>query len=770
MAFGFFRRHQKAVIVIMVVLMVAFLLTSATLTSIMDLFSPSRNPAVGTLYGKKVTAREQHDILVTLDLLKRLPFDKVPADLTGMSGEHYQFLPSYYLLGMLEQNGQRAGDALTLLYREAVHAGVTVNEQEIIHAFWQLSPEHAIRPDATPSASVYRDFTQLLRVNEATLRRSMEIWLTVSKYFNANVPRVVPSVPELRWIFGDINDKLDLQIVQVFAEPVAQDPTGAEIKALFNEHRETTRGDYTKDNPFGLGYKVPNAAALQWLVIRDAYVAAASAPSTAQIEQEYRNNADTLYKGRELWQVREDIRAALTAKNSEAKIDQLTDSVATAVKSARASWDGTGNLYDKVVADMTGDARTLLERPVSINIQATPLSRALHLLAEKAQVDAIVYPTRTGMTTISDNVQVTLVATDAPLGELLDRVTAQVFNTPAATTEPSDEATDEPADTAPARTIRWCSLRGMDNVLFACNDDDLNTFPLKANQTPGPQALERIRVWPDLRLAYTAATEQSRSLVDEVRLAKPFTKPGEEPATGALEVGQDGPMMYLLMSIGYGQNRPIGRMFWRLAAAQPTHSLTDEEFENDILTHQQVVHDWKMIRGFEQAKTRAELLADLAARDGLSAAAQATQNTVEPTGLFGRIEMAPYTGQARMASIPGVQMPAVMATELHQRILDQAFALAPTGEPPYPAKGAVGIIEIQPGHVVVVAERAWFSPGTEGEFQAERARLATDYMQSTLRWSAAWFHYDEIVRRTGYEAAAVQPQRYRPQQPMDMDF
>jgi len=72
MAFGFFRRHQKAVIVIMVLLMVAFLLTSATLSSIMDLFSPSRNPTVGTLYGQKLSARELQEFRMALDVLDRM--------------------------------------------------------------------------------------------------------------------------------------------------------------------------------------------------------------------------------------------------------------------------------------------------------------------------------------------------------------------------------------------------------------------------------------------------------------------------------------------------------------------------------------------------------------------------------------------------------------------------------------------------------------------------------------------------------------------------
>ncbi|MCL2701766.1 MAG: SurA N-terminal domain-containing protein [Phycisphaerae bacterium] len=1072
MAFGFFRRHQKVVIIIMVVLMVAFLLTAATFEGIMNLFSPNRNPAAGTMYGEKLTVRDQMDARSVLDLLESLRFDRsMGEDLTGMSGVHNQYPSSEYLLMLLRQNGNRAGDTLALLYREAVHAGVTVSDQEVINAYWKLSPERRALDltGKTPDDSVLTEFMDRHRVNEATLRHAMAVWLTVAKYFNTNVPRVAPSTPQLRRIFSDVSDKLDLRIVQLPARPTEQNPTDDQIREQFDKHRATPRGMCTVENPFGFGYQVPDMAGLQWLTIRGESIIAASAPTERQITQEYMAGRSTVFKGKELYMVREEITASLVAKNSAARVDQLISNVATALRVAESTWDGTGNLYDtivagmrndaaplldrkvrvdfpavplaqamrslaeqarvdtivfpaddtavvalpaqdttlggaleaitsqmfnhraavqwlllndeyivkasapgleqmeqefqanaatlyagkafdevrsqieaklaaknsvgvldelaegisaaivaarqaevtvgglykQVIADMTGDASSLLARKVSPDIQALPLPQALRQLAGQANIAVIAYPTNTGATTINDTVKVTLQAQDITLGEALERITTQIFPPVVLSAgPPSDEATVDEATTiqwvilkgldnvlfagntdddlntfplqigetaglktigelgrlpivgrarasespqsrslaaevamakpfasagqasadamdlgqdgpvmvvtadkspfvrpisgrlfwrlsgvdfaspATAKTIQWCSLKGMDNVLFACNadDDTLNTFPLQAGQTPGLMSLEEISKLNGVGDALESLNDRARSLVEEVAMSKPFVQAGQDASTGAMEVGQEGPMMFVVEpdytsydpQRGFGA-KVTGRLFWRLAAAQPSHALTDAEFATNVEAHRQVVSDWRLLQGYKLAEIQAQNLAAVANMNGLTVAARDAQLTTSDTGLFARwieYDGLPY----RPSTIPGVRMtpPLVppMSSELHQQILDQAFALAPKGEPPY-GRGDVGIIEVQPARVILVAERTRFVPGVESDFQAARSKLASWNMQNALRLSLImWFQHDVVVKRTGFEAAPEPPQQnYQPpQQPMRRDL
>ena len=762
MAFGFFRRHQKAVIVIMVVLMVAFLLTATSFQSILDFFSPHKNPARGTAYGENVTARDVQEASYQLDLLKRIPFDRLIEMREGQPGQQMarmlvpgQKISDLDMLRLLMTNGRNAELAFALLKAEAKHAGVAASEQEIRDALGAMSPT-AVQGEH-PGDEVYSQFTTSLKVGKEDLKRAMASWLMVSKNFAVNMPAVPPSVPELRRLYSELSDRIDLRMVQMPAiDPriVSQNPTEAQFLDQFKKHRDVEAGNYTKDNPFGFGYRKPDRAAIEWLEIRDDMIRRAAQPTEKQIEEYFSANLSK-FKDKYLDEVRPQIIAALSESSIASKLDAVTAAVTDDVKKINAQQKDPKNIYPVVVASMKTDATGALGRKVKVNLQAVELGKAIEKLATVSGVK-IVYPIgEMGLTTISDKVKVTLNTNGMTLGQALQQITDQVFNvTPTATSSPSSA----PALSSGVK-IAWCGLKGLNDVIFADNND-LNTYPLRAQSTHGPLSLvelshdrtlgsatltDSFQSYVRERMArYQGQRGQVRMLLDDVAYAKAFTPEGSEAAAGALEVGQTGPIAYLFQ--GYNPY-PVARIIWHISEALPSHAPTDKELENDVTLRMDVEKDWKVLQGWQQSLDQGKLILDQAKTAGIDAAGKAHGLTASDTGFFQRL------APGQQAWIPGVPKPeGMMDQALVDQILDQAFALAPTqADPPYTDK-AVGIIQVQPVHMVIVAQRQGFERATQSQFEHDRSELTQAIRnQYQMIGIKTWFVLSNIEKRTDWK-------------------
>jgi len=766
MAFGFFRRHQKAVIVIMVLLMVAFLLTATSFQSILDFFSPHKNPARGTAYGENVTARDVQEAAIQLDLLKRIPFDRLIETRDDQPGQKMarmlvpgQKVSDLDMLRLLQTNGRNAELAFALLKAEAKHAGVAVSEQEIRDALGAMSPM-AVQGEHVGD-EVYSQFTTGLKATKDDLRNTMAAWLMVSKNFAVNMPTAPPSVPELRHLYSELSDRINLRMVQLPAvNPlmVSQNPNEAQFLEQFKKHRDVEAGNYTKENPFGFGYRKPDRAAIEWLEIRDDMIRRAAQPTEKQIEEYFSANLNK-FKDKYLDEVRPQIIAALSESSIASKLDAVTAAVTAEVKKVSAQKD-LKNIYPVVVASMKADATGALGRKVKVNLQAVELGKAMEKLATVSGVK-IVYPMgEMGLTTISDKVKVTLNTDGMTLGQALQQITDQVFNvTPMATSAPASA----PAPSSGVK-IAWCGLKGLNDVIFADNND-LNTYPLRAQSTHGPRSLielshdrtlgsatltDNFQAYVRERMArYQGQRGQVRMLLDDVAYAKAFTPEGSEAAAGALEVGQTGPIAYVFQ--GYNPY-PVARMIWHISEALPSHAPTDKEFENDLTLRMDVQNDWKVLQGWQQSLDQGKLILDQAKTAGIDAAAKAHGLTASDTGFFQRL------APGQQAWIPGVPRPeGAMDQALVDQILDQAFALAPTQiDPPYTDK-AVGIIQVQPVHMVIIAQRQGFERATQTQFERDRNEL-TQAIRSQYQMIGikTWFVLPNIEKRTDWKPAQAE--------------
>lgn len=755
MAFGFFRRHQKAVIVIMCVLMVAFLLTYTTFETLLNFFSPSQNPVRGTAHGEKITAKDIQTAAVELEWLKKILVNR------NQNQERITLLPHQVasddqMLQLLLRNGRNAEEAFALLKAEARRAGVGVSEQEVHDALASLNP--TVVTGSPQNDDVYRYFMQNLSKDQ--VRNMMTDWLMVSKNFTANVPAISPSLAEIRRLFSEVNDRIDLRMIQLTVNPaqVAQNPTDPQALELFKKYSDVLAGGYTKDNPFGFGYRKPDRASLEWLEIRDDMIRRVAQPTDRQIEDYYVAHRDD-FEGKQPYEVRPNIAALLSEGSAQTKLDSVTSSVTMEVKSVIAQ-KGVKDIYPTVIANMRTSADGILGRKVTVDLRAIELRNAMEKLGAAGNVK-IVYPMgHLGMTTISDEIKVTLKADQMTLGQALQQITDQIPNFNVAPTTSSAPAS---APATPGKKINWCGLKGLNDVIFADNSDDLNTFPLRAYSTPGALSFPEFqRMYPELTRAITSenlAQGQGRPMMQEVFYAKPFAPAGTEPQPGALDVGQTGPVVFIYdpMSLYYsiGSPHPIARIIWNISEALPSHVPTEAEFAKDFSLRLDVQSDWKLLQAWQQTLDRAKVLVERARIEGIDAAATSVGQTVSDTGFFSRRTRDPQTGQVFSSWIPGVPMPNNKMPELLQdQIVDQAFVMAPKQiDGPYTDK-AFGIIQVQPSHMIVVAQRKGFERAVQSSFDMPDVKVAySQYIRGQYVQLSAqtWFNMSFIEKRADWK-------------------
>jgi len=751
MAFEFFRRRQKLVLIIMVVLMASFGLGSWGLNQFFGGVEPGEHvlatTSAGELRDGDIWAAESDLNVLRYPLrlgdLQRMRAAAVPSDIEYLT---------------LVQGNERSDIAYALLQKGA--ADVEVLDPEIDRFFAEAGMPVGSEP--------YRVAVSLFKTHhgagEKHLRRIVGRWLKVHKAYEASLVEAPPSEPELRRLFRDLSERIAVEVARVSAEDFVDQvsaPTDEELQAQFEQYQAAIPGRYTPDSPFGFGYLQPDRLAVAYLLINGEAVARVTAPSDKDVRDYYRDHRqeftveapageDTAFTQPAAPQIMEfsEAKGQIVELLKDQAVTRKLDDLTAAAESllARYAKEGAGESgpYGWIVSQMTAPAEQALALPVTVRIQNQRLDEAMDLLAEATGLRAICFPYgKTDAGELDPAVRVTLSLDGATLGEALAAVSKQVA-------WPSTE---------------WITCDGFEGVIFPASEE-VGLAPVRAGRT----ALADYQELLENDLLVRATTSARQPLLVMAFQAEPFAKRRNQ--VGLVRVAQEAPRMIL-------QGEPAGRMLWRVSEAEESHipeQLTDR-------LRPQVAQDVMAKKAYDLALAWAGELLTRAQAEGLSDLAEAEKMEAKATDLFARMvggqpgQMIFFQALQSGLSQEEAMVRAILAPpvafewnvfpdvalpnkELRKGLVEAAFALAPAdvepaeGEQPYPSEPAAGIAEVPSRGEILLMQRADYRPAVAGEFEAVRNELAAQ-LSALQQWQTrkTWFDLNAIQSRLDFQVA-----------------
>ena len=790
MALGFFRKWQKMIIVIMVVLMLSFLVGG---TGMRILCAPkSRDYARGKSKHGEVTQgdafradRDMKNLAIFLRLDLR-------------SAEFMQ----------LRRNGEDAPVAYALLLQEAGVAGHEVGEAEI--------DAYLANIGLKVGEAEYRKL--LGRVNrrksgttEPALRAALGRWLMVLRSYRAYHVASPPSEIRLRRLFRDLNEKLALRVLKVPADKYAANvltPTPQQIKNQFDKYSMARPGVYPKADSFGFGYRQPARVVVAYLLVNNDVIARVTRPGDRDVRDYFRENSGDFTKEVPVTTqpgtpttapgaatrpkvktrtVQMDIDEAwdqvvdrLSGWAAESRTEEFIQLVQTNIEAQLGPASTDPELYKKVYNKLIDSSRAAdaLSKTVRADdiaaLRGKTLDRAMPALAQAAGLEAICYPWgTTGEFSVSKGVLIPQsLQADGPrtLDAVLDEITRLVF------AAAKDTATTRPAkkDAVPAPQypkLKWTACRGFAKVLFPLSDDEgMTLLPIGTGQTALVDA-KQLADDEEIGMARSSRRGRGQSLPEAAMKASPLV-PGQ--------------VMYSFNDAG------LRRILWQVIKSQPATVLKEP---TDVV-RKQVIEDYKLLAGYMTPALRAaDAIAEKARTVGLEAAAKAEKMETIVTVPTARLtaespQMMAYWRtryQLSMSGRPQGMTEAEFEAQLHQiamreamqrrphvyvpsmiegvdlktsaaykRFLDRIFELVPDdiNKPVAPGPlGPVITIPMPTARAHFVVQRIGYTPAVAGDFnETERRKLADEILANTA-WDArvGFFTYRFIVARVDYE-------------------
>lgn len=702
MAMGFFRRHQKLVIGIMIVAMLGF----GVFYYALDLIGKSMRgsgPPLGTAFGEDVTYEDHGEAKQAVQLL-RMP----PVQLGRMGS-----LPDDAFRVMLEQSPDPAL-AFELLSREADEAGVTCVDSEVTRFLEARGV----------SGDVYSNFVAEARdtfgMKEAEARQAVGEWIAVAKFFRGSLASSMPSDAILRRVHRDQMERVRLRIVQFSAEDYltkVSEPNDAQVRAHFQQYRNQFPRRYDSPQSFGFGYRQQTRVLINYLLLRRGVLEQAVVPTEDEVAEEYVPSDDPNVAAQRLEE------AYATAQNKAVVL--LMDSMARSVSDLLDDYENrqdrpSAGAYTWVRRETEVAGTEMLARRVSLEAKDLPLPEMIRLLSRKADLKGIAYPLgKAAGVEIDPNQTITLDVEGLPLGQVLAQIDRQVFG---------EQGT----------RLGWMGCSLAPNMLFPTAGVDL--FPLQVGR---PDAMSL----PDLAshdVLGAAATRQEggQRLVETV--ISVLRQRQENPDQVELEQ----PVM-LVFDSQTGKKK--GRVYWQLKDVLPEGS---PEWPPNAALLKKIRADLRTKLAFEMALADA---AKVKTSGQLDAVADARGLESGKTELFSRqalrypgfILMIPLdltTGEGEDERIfrPGVQA-----------FGQAAFSLIPVeGESdqdrltvlPLPATGTVAVLEL------IDYDKASKAALERPE---RRMRLVQELSNQQLRMQMGyWFGPRQIFERVAYRQVA----------------
>jgi len=661
MALGFFRKWQKMIIVIMVVLMLSFLVGA---TGLRILCAPgSRDFARGkSKYGELMQGgdvsraeTDMRDLSVFLRLDMR-------------SAEFMQ----------LRQNAD-ASVAYALLQQEARAGGHEVGEAEVDAYLAGIGLE--------PGKAEYRKLLGRIGkrksgTTEPAFRAALARWLMVLRSFQAYHVASPPSEIRLRKHFRDLNEKLTLRILKVPAEKYAANvlaPTPQQITKHFNQYAAARPGVYPKADSFGFGYAQPARVAVAYLLVNNDVIARVTRPADRVVRDYFRENskeftkevpvttqpgAPTTVPGAttqpkvktrtvpmdidEAW---DQVVQKLSSRAAESRIEEFIQLVQANVEAQLGPASADAELYKKVYDRLidSSQAAGALSKTVRADdiaaLRGKTLDKAIPALAAAAGLEAICYPWgTTGEFSVSKDVRIPQsLQADGPrmLGVVLDEITRLVFTAgkekleavPAAK-DKKDKAKDAAAAKAPQYPkLKWTACRGFAKVLFPLSDaEGMTLLPISSAQT-GLLDANQLSENKDLGMARSSRRGRGQSLPQAAMKAGPLV-PGQ--------------VMYAFNDAG------LRRILWQVIKSQPPATLKAPTTD---AVQKEVIADYKLLAGYMTGALRAaDAIAEKARAVGLEAATKAEKMETVVTEPTARLMVWPGQAMARQRAMREASM------------------------------------------------------------------------------------------------------------------
>ncbi len=756
MAFEFFRKYQKIVLIAMAGLMVVSLVGSIVLR---QLFSQdTREDRIGTL---RYDAPKQEDLAMAESDIQLLS--------AGLGvGNRFAPGPSHMEFAQLAAQADEQNPPLTyaLLLSEANARDIQVTQQEVTDFLAEIGL----------SGKAYEDRKAELRADgttEARLRSAVANWLRIYKSFQFAQPNMPPSDLQLRRFFQMQNEQIDLEMAIFEASDFTDDlpePTAAEIQEQFKAFASVAQGTMPSSASFGFGYRWPDRVKVRGLILLAEPVTRVTRPSEKEMRDEYRRNKEAFrippstqpseQPDKEYFdypEVKDQIERRLRDRAVENRMTGQSRALREALEKAMATPPGKdvpADPFERVRQQMLrpDDGKSLISQSlnsrVTVAIINQPLNEAIEELATEARLESICFPWGArGQRTLDPTVRVSLNLRNATLRQALDDLSEQL-NWP---------------------TLQWAGCVGFDGVLFpvgtrkdtttkpatAPAEDDfdpMDMFPVQPVDTDWISQ-GQMQGHPFLGGALTQADPGSAQWIGE--LAFNLQQFGQQ-GSGIVEVGQLGPNMHVYNPFGLRLLRrlmPVGRLVWQLEAADASRPPTLTELSDDPMLRNRVKQDIQVKKGFDRAVQQADRLAKTARDSGgdLSAAAKKEARELVSTGLFSRA-MATY-GDRQQGVRPGVPELPGLRGKLLESFLDEAFALRPDDvEPPYPAPTKVSMVQLPMTRSVVVLQRNDYVPAILGQYEQARAVWARQYMMANYYDDVqAWFSTKFTVERLDFK-------------------
>jgi hypothetical protein len=730
--FAFFRRRQKLVVIVMVVLMVSFLagykgldmLTSRGVTK----------DEVGRFAdGSKLRSADMQIAQNDLRLI-------------GMTGIGREFLTGLELGNQKRTDPAFAVLAYALLTHESEPYGPVLDSQ-----IDGMLGYMGLKGDA------YTELLVMLRtegISEVLFRDMLSRLVRNREAFGVGTAISPPSLPELKHLYNTMEERVVLNYLTLPAEDfIAQARpadafTDDEITAQFEAHRDVIAGFFSETNPYGFGYRVPASLDVEYLLVGFGPLYSVLAPSDNEIYAFYDENIDkmvrevptgdvdamgepilmteTVSRGEARPMILEAMRLDTIRARADEMLTQADQFVADSRKPEAAPIEG--NVYDAAVASMTRSADNVLAiELVDIEVANETVLDAMKFLSMKAKIKGISFPmVDAAGEPIALDKTVSVRKGTMTLGDALGSIASQVGMT----------------------DLEWvqCStLVGADAVLFTGGEE--GTFPLRAGKT-GLMDKPTLATDPLLQQVggVDMATRRPYSLADLAFVPAFFPTEEELEDIASYETRLAEELVehyYPVLAIPV---EPYGALMWRVAQVERS---TVPELAD---AKDAVIADLQMLEGMGLAQTQAEAL--LAATRDMDFSMMAERNGYETTltPAMARMTPNPYNGQVGWTNVPGLTLPTFASREA---FFEAVFALAQPdmveqmgGE----RSAKIGVVEVPSERAVCLVNVISHQRPSDLAFAQQgglQMRIAVREARQ-MQTLGIWMDYDEIAERTGF--------------------
>jgi len=767
MAIGFFRRHKKLMIGIMVVLMVSFG-GGAAITQ--WIFGSGR----GGDYVHSTMDRPECDVTRgdinqaenDLDMLKRIGVGQLE-NLRNVRDESLRqnFLAFFILLNHPD-NADRVEYAYAPLIKESEKSGLKVTNDEINSFVLSVG----MNTDLEIAITTLRSATNQ---TEKKLLAMISRWLGVVKTMQLAIPRLPISIKETETLYRDINELMKIRMVSVPVKGYVKKltpliPTEKQINELFNEHKNSAPGVYSDEKGFGFGYRLPRRVRLHYLLLDNDVIDKVCKPFESEIKQEYRDNKTSYTKSvpvevkapddsdksedapeksetepetepetkivqMRLSEAREQIINKITFSRFDKFMTSLDENITNKLvlfeeegsdeEKAKARLDATA--YDCVLDEITEDAADTLATKIEISIDQETASDAIDILGEAAGV-RICYPFDSkplsdddedvkidpGDIRIDPEVIVTLAKSDCKtLGDALKALSG-ALNIP---------------------VMEWSRCSGI-NAIFPTTVKSM--FPVVRGLTPLASEKE-LSDHEILKTCMTKKYERLSVLAVKVGLRGPGLPSGIPP------LNYDGKM-----SAGFR-----GRLIWRVTEVAEPEAPKGDTPSDKVRT--QVIADWKTLHAFNKARKTLAHITDIEALDKL--VADHKLETVADDEKFEDVTTGLFSRERGIRELSRLGVPTDWVFRRGQRYPEAVPKKAigsyapPDPDKPFGRKGKeVVMIELPSAGVIVLAQRLDYIPVVKSEFEKAKAYYVKNRLG--VQWETSvkqWLGFEGIKNRTG---------------------